>query len=107
MSRESKEWHEDSKKYYERFFRNIRFVCKNKGIQIGELETIVGVSLGYISRMEKNGKSISLRNAYSLANIVGVTIDDLLRKDFFKEMRIKELEEELKKLKADEDGSRM
>ena len=104
MSREFKEWHEDSKKDYERFFRNLRIVCKNKGIQIGELETIVGVSIGYISRMEKNGKSISLRNAYSLANIVGVTLDDLLRKDMFKEMRIKELEEELKKLKEDEDA---
>ena len=86
---------------------NLRYVCKDKGIQIGELERKAGVSLGYLSRMENKGKSISLCKAYAFANIVGVTIDDLLRKDFFKEMRIKELEEELKKLKEDEDGSRM
>lgn len=103
MSREIHEWKGDTQKDYERFFSNIKYLCKEKEISIGDLEESVGVSKGYLSRMKKDCKSISLCNAYLLAQSIGVSLDDLLKQDMCRKSRIKELEEELARLKAEEE----
>ena len=97
-----KMWNGNSTEYkmvYNRFFSNIKCVCKEKGIKIGELERSVNISKGYLSRMRKEGKGITLANAYFLAKQIDIPLDDLLNKDISKERRIKELEEELAMLK--------
>lgn len=80
------------------FSRNVRFICKQRGLNISYLEKQIGVATGYFSRLEKNGLKISLLNAYNASEILGVTIDDLLNKDISIEQRIAELKEELETL---------
>lgn len=84
------------------FSRNARYLCKQKGIFIGDLEAEIGVSKGYISRLEKSEKAISLANLYETARILETSIDDLLREDLAIKRRIQELEEELNLLKGSE-----
>lgn len=81
-----------------RISRNVRFICKQRGLNIGDLEKQIGVSTGYFSRLEKNGLKISLLNVYNASEILGVTIDDLINKDLSIEQRIAELKEELETL---------
>ena len=82
-----------------RFSANARYLCKQKGMNIGELEEQVGVSKGYLSRLSSSEKAISLVNLYKTAQILGTTIDELLSEDMMIKHRIQELEEELNLLK--------
>ena len=80
------------------FSRNVRFICKQRGLNIGNFEKQIGVSAGYLSRLEKNASKIALLNIYNASKILAVTIDDLLNKDMAIEQRIAELKEELEML---------
>ncbi len=88
-----------SKDLLKRFSVNARYLCKQKGMNIGELEKQVGVSKGYLSRLSSSEKAISLVNLYKTAQILGTPIDDLLSEDMMIKHRIQELEEELNLLK--------
>ena len=88
-----------SKELMERFSTNTRYLCKQKGKSIGELEKEIGVSTGYISRLAKTKQAIKLSSAYVTAKILEVSMDDLLSEDLMIVNRIHELEEELNKLK--------
>lgn len=88
-----------SKELLKRFSVNARYLCKQKNINIGELEKQIGVSKGYLSRLSSSEKAISLGNLYKTAQILETTIDDLLSEDMMIKYRIQELEEELNLLK--------
>lgn len=88
------------------FHENLKWYCKNKGIKIGEIEESIGVSRGYISRLQGK-KTISVGKAYLIAKIFGVSLDDMLSKSLWREEKerelleqIRALEEEVKKLRT-------
>lgn len=84
------------KSAFDLFYENVKWLCKMNGIQVGQLEKEIGVSAGYISRTAGKNKDIGLFKAYKIASIFGVTLDDLSKKNLFKQQRIKELEEAIR-----------
>lgn len=63
--------------------RNIAYLTKKNGIGIGDLEKILGISTGYISRTAKgnSGKKMSIDNVWRIARIFGVELPALLKRD--------------------------
>lgn len=63
--------------------RNITFLTKRNRIGIGELEKILGISTGYISRTAKgnSGKKMSIDNVWRIARLFGVELHALLETD--------------------------
>lgn len=84
------------------FYMNTIFLCKEKGILIGELEKKVGISPGYLSRLCSESKQLSVFKAYRIAQILEYNLVDMLEKEIWKPIRIKELEAELEALKGGE-----
>jgi len=76
----------------------VKFICKDKGIKISDLEKKIGVSKGYISRLKQGTKEIGLFKAYKIANILGCNLNDLIESETWKDARIKELQKELDEL---------
>lgn len=83
----------------ENFYKNVKYLCKAKGIKIGELEAGVGVSKGYFSRVSKSGqKEIGVIKAFKIAEILGQDLESLINDDAWVDFRIKELQAEIEKL---------
>lgn len=58
---------------------NIYFLIQEREIKIGELENEIGVSTGYISRLNKNPESaVSVELAWKIAKFFGVSIDMMI-----------------------------
>lgn len=60
---------------------NIRRYAKDKGIRIGNIETMAGVSAGYFSRIDgkdKNSITPSIETIVKVADLLCVNIEDLL-----------------------------
>lgn len=63
----------------QRLFDNIAFLLKERGMKIGELESSVGVSAGYISRASKeNGSTPGVEFIINAAKELGVSVDTLI-----------------------------
>ena len=61
---------------------NIYALIQEQGIKIGELENALGVSTGYISRLNKNPDStINIELAWKIAKYFGVSVDVLVEGD--------------------------
>lgn len=60
--------------------KNIAYLTKKNGIGIGDLEKILGISTGYISRTAKgnSGKKMSIDNVWRIARLFGVELRALL-----------------------------
>lgn len=67
--------------YYEKIYRNSKALCKKNGEQMGDLETLIGLSKGYLSRIPKKG--IAFAYVKKIADHFDVTIDELSDTDFF------------------------
>ena len=87
---------------------NIRFLIKEKGMNIGQFEEMAEVSQGYIARTICGNSNCSLAFAYNSAKIFEISLDDLFdekliekKLDEKKKKRIMELESELKALKGE------
>ena len=63
--------------------KNILYLTKSKGIGIGTLERILGISAGYISRTakENSGKRMSIDAVWKISRIFEVSISSLLGTD--------------------------
>lgn len=61
-------------------YPNVKLLCKKQKIKIKELENKIGVSAGYFSRIAHahGEKSIGIDKVISAANILNVTLDELL-----------------------------
>lgn len=59
--------------------QNIKKLCKDRGINIAELERTVGIGNGVISRWEKGNPRID--NLKAVADYFGVTVDELLQEE--------------------------
>ena len=82
------------------FYNNVKYICKSKGMQIGDLEKKVGISPGYLSRLCSESKELSVFKAYKIATILEWDLMDLLETEVWKEYRTNELKEELAKLEG-------
>ena len=63
---------------------NISFFSKSSGVRVGELERMLGLSAGYISRTAKEnaGKRLSIDVVWKLAKLFGISISDFVGHDF-------------------------
>lgn len=63
--------------------RNISYLAKKNGIGIGDLEKILGISTGYISRTAKatSGKRMSIDNVWRIARLFDVDLRLLIETD--------------------------
>lgn len=84
-----------------RFYENVKFIARNKGINLKEIERTIGVTQGYMSRAKKNNIDISISKAYTAAKMLGYTLDDLIEKDYAKEFRRAEIKKEIARLEAE------
>ena len=89
------------------FYKNIKTICKNKNIMLGELERGCGYSTGYVSRAYTHTKRISLEGALRISEALGENLLDMCSKDYETEYekeitqwQINELERELNELKT-------
>ena len=66
-----------------RCLNNIYFLVKEKNLRIGDLEAGAGVSIGYISRLNKDDSKAtpSIEFLVSIADKLDVTIDALIQYD--------------------------
>lgn len=85
-----------------RLQENIIYFGKLKNLKIGEIEKEIGVRLGLISRWaNKQPKNVSLEVVNNIANLLDVTIDDLINTNvdkLKKEQEITELKIRLEEL---------
>ena len=63
---------------------NITYLAKSNEIRLGELEKMLGISTGYISRTarENANKRLSIDVVWKVAKFFDVSIDDLISRDF-------------------------
>jgi len=83
----------------ERISINARYLCKQQGKEVGEMEAAVGISAGYLSRI-KGKKSMGIDAGYALAGWLGVSMDELADPQMTKKQRIAELKAELAELES-------
>lgn len=62
---------------------NISFLTSKYGLKIGELESLLGISTGYISRTTKEGtvKKMSIDVVWKIARIFNISLQDLIGND--------------------------
>lgn len=65
------------------FIKNVKYLAKEKNFKIGELEASVGVSPGYISRLDKEGNTSipGIDIICSFAKKLNISVDVLLFED--------------------------
>ena len=84
----------------ERIYENTKALSKIKRIPMAEIEKKTGISAGYLSKASKN---ISIEKVMRLANVLDVSIDELINGDFWeiykKELAESELKEAVERAK--------
>ena len=62
---------------------NISYLAKKYNLRIGEVEKMLGISTGYISRIanEKSGKKLSIDVVWKISKLFEITIHDLICRD--------------------------
>lgn len=87
---------------YKKIAENIQFLCKKKGMHIGCFEKSVGLAVGYLSRIKLNHtKGFSLEKAYRISKELGVSIEELVERDFVKEDWLERLKKQREKIDAE------
>jgi len=59
-------------------YNNVKKIAKLHGRKLGDLETSIGLTKGYFWRCRKNHNSPRLEPIYTLAGMLGVSIEDLI-----------------------------
>ena len=73
----------------ERVFKNVKFLAKEKGIMLRDVEKHIGIAPGTISR-----RKFSIDHICGLAEVLGVSVSDLIERDYEEEKRAEEVENE-------------
>ena len=65
------------------FLRNIKFLTDKYHLRMGDIERMLGISAGYISRTakESSGKKMSLDNTVRIAKLFNVDLQELIEED--------------------------
>ncbi len=68
----------------QKLFENVSAIIQDRGLKIGDVESAVGISAGYLSRLSKKDSdaSISVDLVCKLSHFFGVSVDALLEGDF-------------------------
>ena len=76
------------------------------GIRVQDVERKCGVAQGYFSRVDRKGaeRKIPIGIITTVSDIFKVSIDDLVNKNLFYEQRMKELQEEMDRLRRERNG---
>lgn len=65
-----------------RLLNNISVLIQQRGYKVGELETSISVSQGYLSRLARGESSPSMEIIYKIAKLLDVNIERLIEGDF-------------------------
>lgn len=84
----------ESEALTEMIYRNVHAYTEHNGMKISEVEKMVGVSTGFISRTKTLKNLPSLVTVIRLAKVMGVKVDDLLTNEYSLNLRIADLERE-------------
>ena len=71
-------------KYTKVALQNIKIIIDTRGIKKGELERAVGLSQGYLSRLNDG---IYFETMVSICKYLGVSIDDIIKDDLLREIQ--------------------
>ena len=71
---------------------NVKYLAKEKGLALGEVEKELGVSTGYFSR-KVDGSNIPVQLAFNAAKLFGVSMDE-----FCSDIRFENLKKEAAEL---------
>lgn len=90
-------------------YENIKALTLVKGVRMGDVENESGVQPGYMSRVGRARiQNVRLDVVLAYADALDVTVEDLVRKDFTKEIKEKARQKEIdaleKRLKELKDG---
>ena len=75
------------------FSKNLKYLRESKGMSKSDLAKRMKISQSTISRWENNEMGITIGNAYDLANVLNISIADLIGKDLTSEKDFNELNE--------------
>lgn len=79
-----------------RLYDNVKALCSATGIRMGDVECKAGVNPGYISRFARDKiKNVRLDVILAFADVFAVSVEDLVYKDFAKELEEKERQKEI------------
>lgn len=66
---------------HDKMYNNIAALVKRRGIKMGEFESSIGVSAGYVSRLKNNNSSPTVDFVIKISDYLEVSIDALLNYD--------------------------
>ena len=90
------EYMEDIEDFDNSYFKNnLEYLLKKNGLTIGELEGLLHISAGYISRTtgENAGRRISIDILWKIAQLFGVSLEDLILDDLEAPQTVSESEQ--------------
>ena len=70
-----------------RLCRNVRILAKKQRIKMKDIETTLGLAKGYFCRCEQNSNAMRIDTVCKLAELFGVTVDELLCEDLEKKLK--------------------
>lgn len=90
-----------TKTYSKTFAKNVKAYTKAKRISIGEIESYVGISRGYISRIINGKSGIILDVAYQISHALGVSLAFLLDENLLSNLKTEKIKTEIRKKEAE------
>ena len=80
--------------------KNVLYLLKKQRKKIGDLEVSIGVSKGYLSRCKYGSKTpIPFPAMLMIADYVETPLQDLVSRDFAKELELEEIQRQIEELK--------
>lgn len=61
-----------------KFAKKIKEIAKDKKLKLGEIENQVGVTTGYLSRLDKNESEMRLDTALKFCQAVGMSLEEVM-----------------------------
>ena len=65
-----------------KFYGNVKYLAKKKGIMLGDIEESAGKQRGYLAMRKNRCRQIDLNVAMTCSKMLGVTVNDLVEKDY-------------------------
>jgi len=70
-----------------RLCHNVRILAKERRIKMKDIETALGLANGYFCRCEQNSNAMRIDTVCALAELFGVTVDELLCENLEKKLK--------------------
>ena len=81
-------------------YENVKHLCKENGIKVGEIERAIGMNSGYFSRKFRKGEEMSIPCGHILyvSKFFGVSMEDLMTEQMGMAGKIAEIRAEIERL---------